>query len=138
MGAIYLWLYISAPQIFRNIVSKPLTKFNGGTFQKSSGSDIPKDSLKQDGLMDSLGNEVSYPWEGELCTNLLQINKAQIKYPLKNCWNNKVKSALGQLEIKLSYEMIKNIKTKEFKKRVKKESWNCGILKFGCQTETRI
>ena len=55
---------------------------------------------------------------------LLQILKAQIKYPIKNDWNNEVRSALGQLKINIGYENIKNMKTLEFKKMVKKHAEN--------------
>ena len=57
-------------------------------------------------------------------SNLLQILKAQIKYPIKNDWNNETKSALCQLKLDTDYEKIKNMKFSEFKKVVKKQAQN--------------
>ena len=57
-------------------------------------------------------------------SNLLQMLNAQIKYPIKNDWNNEVKSALAQLKINISFEEIKNMKKFEFKKMVKKHIQN--------------
>ena len=69
-----------------------------------------------------MGNTViflQYILQEEEDSNLLQILKAQIKYPIKKDWNSEVKYALVQLKINLGNENIRSTKVAEFKKMVK-------------------
>ena len=71
-----------------------------------------------------MGNMViflQYILQEEEDSNLLQILKAQIKYPIKKDWNSEVKYALVQLKINLGNENIRSTKVAEFKKMVKKQ-----------------